>query len=74
VAFCVLLLCLRLMGLAHKADWTITFLVMAAFTVSISSVETSGELFHSMLLIALLFACVELLPSLCVSRHMHGSH
>jgi hypothetical protein len=55
------------MGLAHKADWTITFLVMAAFTVSISSVETSSELFHSVLLIALLFACVELLPSLCVS-------
>jgi hypothetical protein len=74
MAICVLLLYLRLVGWAYKPDWTITFLIMTIFTVSISSVEASGELLHSMSLVAFTFAHVEQLPLLCVSLRVHGSH
>jgi hypothetical protein len=57
MAFCVLLLYLRLMGRAHKADWTVSFLATTVFTVPINRVEVSGELLHSVLLVAFAF-CV----------------
>jgi uncharacterized membrane protein YcaP (DUF421 family) len=58
MAFCVLLLYLRLMGRAHKVDWTVTFLVTTIFTMPVSIAEMGGKFHPSLLLIAFAFyAC-----------------
>jgi hypothetical protein len=62
MAFYFLPLYLRPMGWAHKADWTITFLVTYVFTMPISSDKASGDLLH----LAFVF-CLHFLRMFCLS-------